>query len=130
MGAGVNAPQRWEVPLYDCGEAGKLSAREIAKRAKISRHGVLHRIAAGVKGEALLLPRTRRGYCLAGEQTRQRTTFAGAGTNGVFQVAIRMYCKYGRRVPTWQEVAEDVGCSRAQAFRYRAAYAAAVGEFV
>lgn len=42
---------------FDCGRHGKLSAKQIALMAGMSREGVWQRVKAGFKGEALCAPK-------------------------------------------------------------------------
>jgi hypothetical protein len=46
---------------HDCGVHGSLTVYEIAARTGVSRQGIVLRIAQGVRGEALLAPKSPRG---------------------------------------------------------------------
>ncbi len=50
-------------------------------------------------------------------------------SHGGMVIACRLAQRFPRRIPTWQEIAGYIGCSRATAYRWRYAIQEARGEW-
>ena len=102
---------------YDCGQHGKLTAREICWRAGINRASAYRRIEAGWRGEKLVLP--------AGATRKEMKPVPAAPRLHNLMLAVAVAEKYPKRVPTAEELQALRPMSRAQANAWRKAIACA-----
>ena len=103
--------------LHDCGPHGRLTAKQIAALAGISRGMVSIRISSGLRGEALVAP-AKRGVRLPGDYTVSVGTIGHIGIH----VAVRLAVSHRDRAPTIAHLRDQYGMSRATAYRWRAAF--------
>jgi hypothetical protein len=83
--------------VFDCGVHGRLTAREIAKRAGLAEATIYQRFASGVRGEALLKPDgpRRRGV----GTWRENALRATSGCDGSIAIALQLVRDFGATPP-------------------------------
>lgn len=116
--------------LYDCGQHGMLTAKQIASMSGASATAIHKRLENGLRGEQLLARRLP-----SHKNSGQRREFWSARKpyqSRAFEFAIavlRSFPADGQRSPTREWLMDRYGMSRAQAYRYIAAYKAATGKY-
>ena len=108
---------------FDCGAAGKLTVADIARATGLTTGGVHDRIARGWRGEQLVA-----GRCAPKPPAE---TFRGRahlpeGCAAIY-LGVCVARRFGDKVPSVDALREQFGVCRATAYRWRAAYAAALG---
>lgn len=98
--------------LYDCGSYGRLTRRQIAKKAGIGMGAAWYRIRKlRLTGEALVTG--------TAELRRQRV---GAVCKApTIKIACKLASSFPDRTPTWQEIAQRHPMCKSAAIRWRAA---------
>lgn len=115
-------PKR-ELRRYNCGKAGVLTAREAAKQANVALSTIYRRVGEGITGDALVrpyVPKPPRGIPpvdLNFTTTASRT----------FHQGVWMHRVYGDKPPTARQLMNDMGYTRATAFRRVRSYKDALG---
>lgn len=122
------SPQKWTGKgrpgrKFDCGACGALTVAEMIKVSGLAESSIRNRIARGVVGVRLIAPRQQgvRGHADYVEGLH------------LDPVAVRLHKAiligraFAARVPTVHELKSRYGMSRATAYRWRAAIAAANG---
>jgi len=112
---------------HDCGRFGMLTAREIAKLSDRDTGTIYGRIARGVTGEALASNPPKR-YAVERYREKQHVEHSSVMHGGMFiacRIARSMRSKDD--IPTVAELRDRFQMSRATAYRWRAAWIAALG---
>jgi len=109
---------------YDCGTRGMLTVREIARIAGVEPNSIWGRINADWTGDRLCEPR-----CIKPSRSRtsHRDDEHAPPQAAAIYLGIQVARKYGNRVPDASELQDSFNLSRATAYRWRAAIAAAIG---
>lgn len=117
------AARRRPARRFDCGSHGPLTVAEMIKVSGLSESSIRNRIARGVVGDRLIAPRQQgvRGNVDYVEGLHLDSVAAN------LHKAILIGRDFAARVPTVHELKNKYGMSRATAYRWRAAIAAANG---
>lgn len=112
-----------EPVLHEVGTE-RLSAAQIAKRTGLSENSVRCRIANGARGDALMAPAKLGG---ARPARRGATYRERSQTGSSIEFACRLAVRFGRTIPTVEQLQHEFGMHRATAYRWLRAWRAAVG---
>jgi hypothetical protein len=101
---------------FDCGRYGKLTAKEIARLAGMTREGVWQRVRHGVKGADLCAPKHE-----SKRHAKEKCS------KPVVSIAVKLARAFPHKVPTLREIQQAHPMCERNAMRWRQAFADVAG---